>query len=217
MLLDEAAVSAHAIDFLHPRKKAAPPNQQRTLIIAAAAVAAVLLLSVLAVWWQLRSLDSRIAALQKQRTAQEKLAKSGAKPRDDVARLDRFALSDITWLDELRLVSERFPASGAALVEDLTANHDPKGGGKMSLSGVVDREGRIREMEDKVRDERHSISGNGAQFDVEAPGSRKWRFKETVTVAPPDEDAEAAAPAAAAPVTKAPANSSKASTPGGKR
>jgi len=216
MLLDEAAGTGHGIDFLHPRKKPPPPNQQRMLIAAGAAVAAVLLLGLAGVWWQLRSLDAQIGTLQTQRTAQEKLAKSGARPREDVVKLDRFAQADVTWLDELRIVSQKFPPYGAVLVEDLTANYDPKGGGKLTVSGVVDQQGRIREMEDKVRDESHSIGGTGADFDIEAPGSLKWRFKEIVTIRPPDEDA---APNAAANTNKAktPARSAKASSQGGSK
>src|SRR4029450_11406320 len=105
------------------------PNQNRLLIAVAAAVAAVLLLGLGTMWWQLRSLDAQIRTLQTQRNNQENLATQGANPRDDVARLDKFPRADVTWLDELRLASEKFPAPGAALVEDLTANYDPKGGG----------------------------------------------------------------------------------------
>jgi Tfp pilus assembly PilM family ATPase len=214
MLLDEAAGTVHAIDFLHPRKKPAPPNQRRTLIAAGSAIAAVLLLGLLGIWWQLRSLDAQIRTLQVQRTAQEKLAKSGAKPREDVAKLDRFAQADVTWLDELSLISQKFPASGTMLVEDLTANHNPKGGGKLTVSGVADQDGRIRETEDKVRDKSHSISGTGVHFDIEAPGSLKWRYKETVTIAPPEEDAAPAT--SSATKAKGAAKSTKASTKGGK-
>jgi Tfp pilus assembly PilM family ATPase len=221
MLLAEAGQAAHSIDFLHPRKRPAAPNQNRVLIAGGAAIAALLLLGLGSTWWQLRSLDAQIGTLQTQRTAQEKLAKQGAKPRDDAAKLDRFALADVTWLDELRLISEKFPAPGAALVEDLTANYDPKGGGKLTVTGLVDQEGRIRELEGNIRDEAHSISGSGAQYDPEAPGSQKWRFKETVTIRPSDADAAPAsapsptkgkAPAKAAPKTP---NSAKASAAGG--
>jgi Tfp pilus assembly PilM family ATPase len=202
MLLAEATGAGHSIDFLHPRKKPAPPNQNRVLMVAGGAVAAVVLLGLGTLWWQLRDLDSRISTLQTQRNKQEKLAKQGAKPRDDAAKLDRFTQSDVTWLDELRLVSEKFPAPGAALVEDFSANYDPKGGGKLTVAGYVDQEGRIREMEGKIRDPAHAISGSGAQFDPEAAGRLKWRFKETVTVRP---DEEGGAPAKAAPASAAPA------------
>ena len=112
MLQCEASEAAQPIDFLHPRKKPALPNQNRVLIAAGAAIAATLLLGLGTMLWQLRSLDDRISTLQKQRTAQEKLAKQGAKPREDAARLDKFASADVTWLDELRFLSERFPAPG---------------------------------------------------------------------------------------------------------
>ena len=202
MLLDEAAgptagAPAHAIDFLHPRKRPAPPNRRRTAIVAAAAVAAVLLLGLVAIQWQLRSLDAQIRTLTTQRNDQEKLAKAGVRPREDVEKVDRFAAADITWLDELRRLSEQFPPAEQVLVEDFTANYVPSGGGKIIVSGMADNEGRIRQIEERVHDEQHRVQGSGGQYDPEAAGL-KWRFKEEVTVVPPEEDA----PASAAPAAK---------------
>lgn len=213
MLLEEAAGTAPEIDFLHPRKKPPPPSQKRTLIAAAAAIAAVVLIGLVGVWWQLASLDAQISALQKQRANQEKLAKQGAKPREDVARIQsRFTQSDVTWLDELAIISQKFPAHDALLVEDLVANYEPKGGGKLTVSGLVDQDGRIREMEDKVRDQSHSASSTGAQFDPEVAGNRKIRFKEIITVQPQDDGAAAAATTGTK--GKAPAKATKASAKG---
>src|SRR5262245_58668528 len=128
LLLDEAAGRAHAIDFLHPRKKPPPPSQKRNMLVAAVAVAALVLLALGTIWWQLASLDAQIRTLQTQRNNQEKLAKQGAKPREDVATINRrFTQSDVTWLDELALISKKFPVPGTLLVEDLTANYEPNG------------------------------------------------------------------------------------------
>jgi Tfp pilus assembly PilM family ATPase len=215
MLLEEAAGTAPEIDFLHPRKKPPPPSQKRNLIAAAAAIAAVVLIGLVGIWWQLSSLDAQIRTLQTQRTNQEKLSKQGAKPREDVAKVDRFTRSDVTWLDELAIISQKFPAPGTLLVEDVTANYEPKGGGRLTVSGVVDQDSRIREMEDKVRDPAHSIGGTGADFDPEAAGSLKWRFKETVTVHLPDDGGTSAA-AAGSTKGKSPAKATKASAKGGK-
>ena len=192
MLLDEASETAHAIDFLHPRKKAAPPNQRRALMIAAAAIAAVLLLGFLVMQWQLWGLDSQIKTLQKQRADQESLAKKGAKPRDEAALLDRYSQGDVTWLDELRLVSERFPPAGTVVAESVTATYDPKGGGRLIIDGVADQKERIAHIEQNVGDEQRSVSGNGAQLDLEAETSLKWRFKETVTISREDDALPAA-------------------------
>jgi Tfp pilus assembly PilM family ATPase len=200
MLLDEASAPAagagHAIDFLHVRKRPPPPNRRRAAIAVAAAVAAVLLLAGGAIQWQLRSLDSRIRTLTTQRNDQEKLAKAGARPREEVEKVDRFAAADITWLDELRRLSEQFPPGDQVLVEDFTASYVPSGGGKIIVGGVADNEGRIRQIEERLRDEQHRVLGSGGQYDPEAAGL-KWRFKETVTVVPPEEDGpQPAAPAA---------------------
>ena len=203
MLLDEAAGAtatgpAHAIDFLHPRKRPAPPNRRRTAIAVAAAVAAVLLVGLVAIQWQLRSLDAQIRTLTTQRTQQEKLSKAGVRPREDVEKIDRFAAADVTWLDELGRLSEKFPSAEQVRVESLTATAVPSGGGKIVVSAVADNETRIRQLEERISDERRRVVGSGAQYDPDA-GQLKVRFKEEVTILPPEEDE----PPAAAPSTKA--------------
>ena len=212
MLVDEASGAAHSIDFLHPRKKPAPPNQRRTLAIAAAAVAAFVLLGLGAISWQLRSLDAQIRTLQTQRADQEKLSKAGNKPRKDAETLDRFAAADVTWLDELRHLSDRFPPAGTAQVSDLSANFDPKGGGKVTVAGMADQESRIADIGAKVRDANHKVNTSGAQLDLKATGNLRIRFAETVAISLPNSDAAPAAAGAASAVKKA---APKASSPKG--
>lgn len=201
ILLDESSATPHAIDFLHPRKKPPAPNRRRTYIMAASAAAALVLVGTLFVLMQLWSLDARIADLRKQRTAQEKLAKAGKKPREQVEKLDAFAQSDVIWLDELRRLSEKFPPAEAAQVETLNALAVPKGGGRISFDGLADDDTTIAKLETSLRDDEHAVRPLGAKNDVQLD-KLKWRFKEEVTVAPIDPEAPPivhAAPAVPAP------------------
>ena len=188
ILLDEASQSPHAIDFLHPRKKPPAPNRRRTLIMAGAAVAAVLLLGTLLLLMQLWALDARIADLKKQRTAQEKLAKAGKTPREQVEKLDAFAQADVIWLDELRRLSEKFPPAETVQVETLSALAVPKGGGRISFEGIADDDTTIGKLETNIRDDEHAVRPLGAKNDVQLD-KLKWRFKEEVTIAPVDPEA----------------------------
>jgi Tfp pilus assembly PilM family ATPase len=208
MLLDEdagpvAGVSAHAIDFLHPRKRPPPPNRRRTMIIAAAAVAAVVLLGLGAIQWQLRSLDAEIRTLGRERADQEKLAKSSAKPREEAEKLDRFSRGDVIWLDALERMSSKAPPPNQLMLEDMTANYVPSGGGKVNFNAHTDNEARIRQIEEMVRSANHKVASSDIVIDPEA-GALKVRFSQEITVVPPEED-DAPAPApGAASKTKGP-------------
>ncbi|MEX2174380.1 MAG: hypothetical protein WD872_08460 [Pirellulaceae bacterium] len=209
MLLDEAAGPAHAIDFLQPRRKPAAPNRRRTLIAVGSAAAAVLLLGFAFMQWQLWSLDSQITRLTGERNDQQKLAKASAKPRADAEKLAQFSRGDITWLDELARLSQRFPPAEAARIEDFSASYETRGGGggKITLGGVADQPQTIRNIEQQISDERHTVTPGGTQIDPEA-GPLKWRYKEIVSIAPLDDDAPIAAdkPASGSkPAAKAPA------------
>ena len=198
MLLDEADGAAHAIDFLHPRKKPEPASRKKLYAMIGGGLAAALVLLGFVIQWQLWSLDSRIEELKKTRTNQEKLAKTSAKPRADVAKLDQFAAADIIWLDELRLVSEKFPPPEAARVEDWYATANPKGGGKIILNCLADQPATIPVIERTLPDDRHTVFGSGGTYDAEA-GDLPWRFREDVAVRVADEELAALAPT---PATK---------------
>jgi hypothetical protein len=195
MLLDEAASAsgapAHAIDFLHTRKRPPPPNRRRTAIIAAAAVAAVLVLGLGAIQWQLRSLDAQIRTLGQERAAQEKLAKASARPREEAEKLDRFARADIVWLDALERMSSKAPPPSQLMVEDLTANYVPSGGGKVNIQGRTDSEERIRQIEETVRSAQHKVTSSDIVVEPQA-GPLKVRFSQEITVVPPEDDGPAA-------------------------
>ena len=195
MLLDEAAERRPIIDFLHPRKKAEPPNRRRTYIMAGVGVGALALAGLVMLQMQLWSLDGRIKQLSAEVVRQEKLAKTTAKPIADAAKLDHFAASDITWLDELRILSERFPPAEAARVEDIYASAVTKGGGKATINGAADQPATIGEIERTLRDGRHTVLGSGGKYDAQG-GDLKWKFREEVIIAPITDDMASAAKAA---------------------
>lgn len=198
MLHDEAAAVTPVVDFLHPRKKPPPPNQRKKWLIAGAALAAVALLALSVMQWRLWSLDSQINQLRISRFKNEKLSKDSAKPLKDAETLDAFAAGDITWLDELTVLSQKLPPHEGAEVYELTAQIIPKaGGGQIKFSGYADTSKRIADLEHHLRDDRHNVSGKGTNFDPQVE-FLPWTFEETLVVMPPGEVTKAAAAAKAA-------------------
>lgn len=212
MLLDEAAEQSPVVDFLHPRKRPPPPNQRRKFAIAGAAIAAVLLLGLGIMQWRLWSLDSEVNQLRIQRFKSEKLAKDSAKPLKDAETLDAFAAGDITWLDEISLLSSKLPPPEATEIVELTAQVAPKaGGGSIKFAGYADTSKRVAELEDGLRDTRHVVSGKGTNIDPQRE-TLPWSFDETVVVSPPGEEKPAAKTAATTPPGKTAAKTPVATT-----
>jgi Tfp pilus assembly PilM family ATPase len=211
MLLDEAANQPHALDFLHPRKRPPKANRNRLYAIAGGAAAAVLLLGFGFIQWQLWSLDKQIRTLGQQRAQEEKAAKASIKPREDVAAIERFLKSDVTWLDELQNLSEQAPPAESLQVSVLNAQFEQKvGGGKITVEGVADKPETISQLEAAIRDESRKIIPAGKELDNKLAGKLQWKFKEDVIIVPPEEAAaaQAAASRSAAGKSKGPVKKS---------
>ncbi len=214
MMHDEATAALPVIDFLHPRMKKPPPDRRRQYSYAAAAVAAVALLGLGIMQWQLWTLDRQIMELSATKTKADKMAKDSAKPISDADKLDEFAAGDINWLDELAALSAKLPPPEAAMVNKITAQTQPKGGGGViKITGFADKSDRVGEIEEHLRDKQHTARGNGTG---ENPNREElpWGFEETVTVAKPQEPV-AAAPAKAATTAPAATKSSVPAKQGG--
>jgi Tfp pilus assembly protein PilN len=187
VLIDEAAGAAPVIDFLHPRKKPAPPDQRRRYVAVAAAAAAVLLIGFGVIQWRLWGLDSELNQLRITRTKQEKAAKDAAKPIKDAESLDAFAAGDIPWLDELSRLSEKMPPPESAQLTEIMAQATTKGGGgRIQINGHVDSSIRVAELEEALRDKRHSVGGKGTDQDLQLE-RLQWSLGETIVIAPPSE------------------------------
>jgi hypothetical protein len=77
------------------------------------------------------------------------------------------------------------------MVEDLTANYVPSGGGKVNIQGRTDSEERIRQIEETVRSAQHKVTSSDIVVEPEA-GPLKVRFSQEITVVPPEDDGPAA-------------------------
>jgi hypothetical protein len=57
----------------------------------------------------------------------------------------------------------------------------------MVVSAVADSSATISDLETKLRDERHNVSGSGAQYNPKL-GKLPWRFAETIQVTPEERE-----------------------------
>jgi len=184
MLLDEAAGRSPVVDFLHARQKPAAPNQKRRYMLIGSAIAAVVLLGLGSLQWQLWGLDSQISKLNSDSRKQKKLAEASVLPVKHAAKLDLYAAADVNWLDEMTRLSQKLPPPEAVRIDEFRAQAQAKGGGTMTIRGGVDDPNRLAEMEIKLRDKLHSVSGKGLAPDPKLT-ALQWRFEENIAVAPP--------------------------------
>lgn len=199
LLNDEAAGQPHAIDFLNPRRRPPPANRRfRIAVVATVAAVFALLLGGL-IWMQLRQYDNRLQRLRAESADLDEQVKIAEQVKTDAGEIDKFVIGDVNWLDEMFLLSGRFPPAEDAMVEQVTFNTIPSGGGQILLEGFVSEPGVIRELETKLRDARHQVAGSGAQLD-DRRTDHPWTFKEKVIVLPPDLDQLAAVDAGSEPV-----------------
>jgi Tfp pilus assembly PilM family ATPase/Tfp pilus assembly protein PilN len=200
MLVDEAAGTPHAIDFLNPRKRPPPPNRRRQHVMLASAAALVVAAIGGYIWYSFASLDWQIAATTKELATTQKTLEKWQEKIKHAEEIEKFTHGDINWLDELYRLSEAkyFPSAEEAIITQLYAGSREPQGGTLGLEGLVTEPGVINRMENSLRgdDNRHAVSGTGTTSDGRDKHYR-WTFRESVMITHPDV-APAAGPAKAA-------------------
>lgn len=181
MVAEEAAGKLSGIDFLNPRKAPPPPNRRKLYGIVGGVAASFALLLGYWVW-------SEFAEYERQLT---ELAMESAKVDADIKKLDKqvreaksvddFVAGDVTWLDELYHVSDKFLPAEKAIVGQVACLVQQNGGGTLSVEGNVKQSGDIDVLEKNLRDALHRVSGSGSQYDPRQ-AQYPWQFKESLTV-----------------------------------
>jgi hypothetical protein len=209
MLSDEAAQAPHDIDFLNPRRRPEPANRRRQYVLIGAAAATVLLAAMFFFWQGQRAKDREIRDLQAEiKKLDEEVAKF-RKLQAKAEDIDAFVAGDITWLDEMKEVSEELPPADRILVNRLNTSVIPAGGGLLMLSGFAKDASDTSTLVQNLQDDRHDVSSKGANEN--SPRSDyPWRFDgATVRVAPPELDEDGGdEPAPATQSTKQPRSAS---------
>ncbi len=187
MLLDEAQGGAHAVDFLHPRKRPEPPNYRRLATIAGVLVAAVLLAAGYFMYGQVAALDGEIEALSQRKKQLEETLKKAGQQQKIVAAYEQWRANDVTWIDELRELSQRFPPSRDAIVLRMTLTPARGTGGSVDMQCLVRDPTIVVRMEQAIRDRFHQIRSKR----VQQRGREKaytWQFETSMDVARRDKE-----------------------------
>jgi len=187
MVYDEAESRRHGIDFLKPRQRPQAPSRGRRLAWIGAAAASLLVVLIGLVYWQLQGYSQRLSILQQESKNLDAPVKQAQQLQSEVEVIDVFAAGDVNWLDELYSLSEKFPNAAEAVVDTATFSSVAEGGGQIYLEGYVREPAVIEQMESRLRDKGHQVTGSGTQFDERQPELR-WQFKEKVVVLPRAEE-----------------------------
>lgn len=139
LALSRSSARVPTFDFLNPRQ---PPVKRDTRKTRAAVygVAAAIAVGLIGVsWWvKIGSLDKEIARLQKQSADLDKLLKAGEPALKSAGLVVKWEEERVHWLDEVRGIVERMPATDRIYLTSLKL--DPQGaggGGRIHLEGVA--------------------------------------------------------------------------------
>ena len=180
MLVDEAQGSVHAIDFLHPRQKPVPPSKRNKYAIAAGTAAAVVALAAFGVWLRAASLDSDIetlASTSKSLDGELKRLQESQKAVDDI---DKWAASDVVWLDELHELARDLPDSKELKLTDVRVSSSTAES-KVELQGMAKEPATISSLNAKLSDARHTVGLDSIQPDPKSSAYPQV-FKSTIEV-----------------------------------
>ncbi len=203
MLLDEAAATPPALDFLNPRRRPPPVSHRRKLTVGGSIAAGVLFLLAIIGWWHLGRLDAQIKTLTEEANklaAAEKVAVANEKK---VADIDKWASGELVWIDELAEISKKLPPAKDVILSKLSWGPRIKGaGGELSMQCFVRSPSTTELVEQSLRDARHHVDVEAGHEDSSHKGYQ-WKFDSKIAIDPQGaapEKRPLAAGAAGAPV-----------------
>jgi len=170
-------------NFLSPRKP--PPVKQPWHKIAIAGGIAAVVLALLGYFGLSERADQLAEIENKQQTIAglaQRVNKS-AELQDIVDAVATWQQNDITWLDELKDLSDRFPERNESLVRKMTLSAADNGAGVVDLSVQVKSPEVITELESAIRDDRHSVSSKRVT-EVKDSEELTWSFETRIVFQP---------------------------------
>lgn len=148
-LLQQAAGTRHAIDYLNPRRPVVKTDLKKKLMTYGGLAAGIVLLAMAIGWWMLRSQGQEIAALEKEvKKLIDKNMGDDKQPSveqilGEVRAIDQWKMSSVNWLEELHETSQRFLTPDDAIVDSLDASIRDRGP-LMPIKGRVATETRSK-------------------------------------------------------------------------
>jgi hypothetical protein len=168
MLLAELRPSKHAVDFLHPRRRAAAPNPRKKWRMAAALAATLLLAWLIYSRIDYYRLADSVAELSQKSKGLDKEIDLAKKVRASTAEIAKWADEDVVWLDRIYALEQGFPSAEEAALSQLSINSGPHGG-QIELKGWVRRPDGIARLEEGMRAHGGSMSAKSSREDRSVP------------------------------------------------
>lgn len=180
-----------------PRQVTSTSKQQRKLAMIAAAILVPVLL--LGWYWKLSAMESEIAELQQSKEELEEMYKKQEQSRVDVAALEEWQDSNISWLDELYDIAARLPHEQGLRLTQVTATHlkkkagaDAKYTGQVVIHGVMngDHDKFVTQFVDALRNDQNlkvqgpTFRGNEYTLTVDVMARPPQRFLTKLVVPP---------------------------------
>lgn len=131
-------------------------------------------------YFQLSQLNADWLATKNAVEKADKELRSGQITLQRYNDLESFSKGKVEWLSELGRIGAALPPSNEVIVTETRADVTNQGS-RITLVGSARQADAIKKIEIGLRDERHSVSGKGAQVDQRNP-EYPWRFEETVSV-----------------------------------
>ncbi len=167
LLLAELEHTGHAVDFLHPRRRQVEPPKWRRYVLPALAAAALLGIYLGIQHIQRGKLNQRIEDLEIQKKSWESTTERAVKIQKVVELIDKWAATDVCWLDVLAEGSRKFPPSEDAVLGHLTLGPGPNSqGGLMTLEGFAKSLPVIEKMEQGLRDPERRVDSKSSSPDT---------------------------------------------------
>ncbi len=172
-----------ALDFVNPSQPELPPSRWSKWAMWGSVAALVLGVFGYIAWSdraeQLSQIESKkeiLRGLLKREVKSQKL-------QDIVNAVEGWRANEITWLDELKDVSDRFPRRSESLVRRMSLSSSGNGTGVIDLSVQVSSPDVVTGLEDAIRDGRHSVSSKRVT-EVSDSQELTWSFETRIVFRP---------------------------------
>lgn len=196
LALGEADRRPPIIDFANVRRRSEARRFNRTHALAAAAAAIAVFGFGGNLWLNSWRSARELANLR----SEIETAKQAAKQYDKVVTssdaVDRWLATDVNWLDELELTAQRvrpkpfsakdYPVNDDVVITQLTLFRPPGNaaeGGRISMQAVAKSGAAVPVLENRLRDDNHSVLGGTGQQDTSVP-TYNWAFSLDMQVKP---------------------------------
>lgn len=169
------------VDLLNPRKPTPKPSPWGRIGFWGTVAGLLLAIGGYMLWEQGANQQADIDDKQVQFERLIKRAKKAQTKVKIVDALDAWRTSEVSWLDEIDLLTEKLPPASDVTIDSLTMASGGRGG-RMDMSVEVSDPSVRLKMEESIADKRHTIRSKRVT-DASNRATSAWRFQTVVTVA----------------------------------